>query len=177
MPIVAADIDFHLSGPDTSNADPNLSLGGEQSNVEIVDATVENLFDNVSGDESAAGDIEYRCFFIRNAHGSLTLQGATVWKVSPAPATDDENLVELALDPSGVTSQGSTDLPETIPNETQAPAGIVFTEPLTKGGGLVIGDIPFGQIAAVWVKRTIVAGAQARSAFSTILRCEGDTAA
>ena len=176
MPIVAADIDFHLSGG-SGNADPNASLGGDQSNTQIVDATVENLFDNVSGDEGAAGDVEYRCMYIRNAHGSLTLQGATVWKVSPAPATDDENLVELALDPSGVTVQGSTDLPEEIVDESTAPSGIVFTEPLTKIGGLVIGDIPFGSVAAVWIKRTIVAGAQARSAFTTVIRCEGDTAA
>lgn len=81
MPIVSGDIDFHLSGG-TGNSDINASLGGQQSNTEITDATVENLFDNVTGDESAAGDIEYRCMYIRNAHGSLTLEGATVWKLS-----------------------------------------------------------------------------------------------
>ncbi len=175
MPIVAADIDFHLSGTSVGNTDPNQSLGGEQANQQIVDATVENLFDNVTGDEGAAGSIEFRCIFVRNAHGSLTLEGATLWKVSPDPATDDENLIELGLDPSGITAQLSTDLPETIPNETTPPAGIVFTEPLSKGGGLVIGDIPFGQIAAIWIKRTIVAGAQARNAFATVIRVEGDT--
>ncbi len=174
MPIVAGDIDFHLSGG-SGNSDPNASLGGQQSNTEIVDATVENLFDNVSGDEGAAGDIEFRCFYIRNAHGSLTLEGATLWKVTPVPATDDENLVELGLDPSGVTTQASTDVPEDIGTEDNPPSGIIFTEPLNKAGGLVIGDIPFGSVAAVWVKRTIVAGAQARNAFATVLRVEGDT--
>jgi hypothetical protein len=176
MPIVAGDIDFHLSGG-TGNSDPNASLGGRQSNTEIVDATVENLFDNVSGDESAAGDTEYRCFYIRNAHGSLTLEGATLWKVSPTPTTSDENLLDFALDPSGVTTQGSTDEPELVGNESTAPSGIVFTEPLSKGAGLVIGDIPAGSIAAVWCQRGIVAGAQARSGFSVVLRVEGDTAA
>ena len=176
MPIAAGDIDFHLSGG-AGNSDPNASLGGAQSNTEVVDATVENLFDNVSGDESAAGDIEYRCMYVRNAHGSLTLEGATLWKVSPVPETPDENLLEFGLDPSGVTSQASTDVPEIIANESTAPAGIVFTEPLSKGTGLVMGDIPFGQVVAIWVKRTIVAGAQARSAFAVVLRVEGDTAA
>lgn len=174
MPIVAGDIDFHLSGG-TGNSDPNASLGGDQSNTEIVDATVENLFDNVSGDEGAAGDIEYRCMFVKNNHGSLTLEGATIWKISPVPATDDENLVEFGLDLSGVTVQGSTDLPEEIANESSAPAGIVFTEPLTKGDGLLIGDIPAQSVAAIWIKRTIVAGAQARNAFATVIRVEGDT--
>ncbi len=174
MPIVAADIDFHLSGG-SGNSDPNASLGGQQSNTEIVDATVENLFDNVSGDEGAAGDIEYRAMYVKNNHGSLTLEGATVWKVSPTPETPDENLFEFALDPSGVTTQASTDVPEEIANESTAPAGIVFTEPLSKGTGLVIGDIPFRSVAAIWCKRTIVAGAQARNAFAVVLRCEGDT--
>lgn len=176
MPIVAADIDFHLSGG-SGNSDPNASLGGDQSNTEITDATVENLFDNVSGDEGAAGDIEYRCFFIKNAHGSLALQSPFIWKVSPTPATDDENLVEIGLDPSGVTTQGSTDLPEDIGTEDSAPSGVVFTEPLNKAGGLAVADIPAGSVVAVWVKRTIVAGAQARDAFATVIRIEGDTAA
>lgn len=174
MPIVAADIDFHLSG-ESGNSDPNASLGGAQSNTEIVDATVENLFDNVTGDEGAAGDIEFRCFFVKNNHGSLTLEGATLWKVSPVPATDDENLVELGLDPSGITTQGSTDQPENIGTEDTPPSGIVFTEPLNKAGGLLIGDIPAQSVAAIWVKRTIVAGAQARDGFTTVLRVEGDT--
>ena len=54
MPIVAGDIDFRLSGG-AANSDVNASLGGAKSSTELVDATLHNLFDQVSGDEAQAG--------------------------------------------------------------------------------------------------------------------------
>lgn len=85
MPITTSDLHFRLSiktgsaGNSLAQSDPNAALGKYVSTTDIVDATLNNLFDDISGDENAASTIDYRCFFVYNAHGSLTLQSPKVW--------------------------------------------------------------------------------------------------
>jgi hypothetical protein len=57
MPIVASDIHFRLSGG-AGNSNVNASLGGAMSSTSITDNTQQNLFDDISGAESAAGEDE-----------------------------------------------------------------------------------------------------------------------
>src|SRR5512134_252046 len=97
MPIASTDIKFRISGG-ASNTDPALALGGAMSTVAgglITTDVVNNLWDNVSGDESSAGDIEYRGIYIRNEHGSLTLTGAKIWISADTTSANDE--VDIAL--------------------------------------------------------------------------------
>ena len=54
------------------------SLGGVKSSTAIR-AGLHNLFDVVSSAESSAGDTEYRCFYIHNAHATLTMQNSVIW--------------------------------------------------------------------------------------------------
>lgn len=85
MPIQSSDIKMRLSiktgsaGNSLAQSDPNASLGKYISTTDIADNTLNNLFDNVTGDENALGDVEYRCVFFYNAHGSLTLETPRVW--------------------------------------------------------------------------------------------------
>lgn len=85
MPIVAADIKTRLSvttgsaGGSTAQADPNASLGKYASTTEISGTPLNNLFDNISGDENAAGTTDYRCVFIHNSHASLAYQSPKYW--------------------------------------------------------------------------------------------------
>lgn len=169
MPIVAADLLFKLSGG-AANADPNAALGGAMSATQITTATLANLFDNVSGDESAAGDIEYRCFYVQNNHGTLTLQSAVIWISQLTPSAHTE--IAIGLDPAAVGSSGTT-----IANESTAPAGVSFSAPTTKGAALSIGNMGPGQQKAIWVRRTVNAGAAAVNSDNAIIRIEGDTAA
>lgn len=74
MPILTTDIVYRLSGG-AANAVANASLGGAKSGT----AAPAALFDDVTGAESAAGDIEYRCVYVHNAHASLALQNAVIW--------------------------------------------------------------------------------------------------
>lgn len=169
MPIVSGDIDFFLSGG-AGNSDPNASLGGVISTTELTAAAVENLFDNVSGQEANDGDTEYRLLYVKNNHGTLTLQGAVVWISGETPSAD--TLIDIALAGEGVNVTA-----ETVANEQTAPVGETFTHPTTKGGGLVIGDIPPGEFMGIWIKRVISATAAAANADAAVLRVEGDTAA
>jgi hypothetical protein len=170
MPIVSTDIKFRLSGG-AANADPNASLGGAKSSVEIVDATLNNLFDQVSGAESAAGDTEYRCLYANNAHATLTLLGAKVWIQTNTPAADTDVAIGLGSSAVNGTEQ-------TVADESTAPTGgVTFSAAANEGAALAIGDVPAGQHKAIWLKRVITAGAAANALDSVVLRVKGDTAA
>lgn len=169
MPIVTGDVEYRLSGG-AANADVNAALGGAKSSVELVDATLHNLFDLVTGSESAAGDIEYRCIYVHNAHGSLSLQDAFVWISSNTPSGDTAFAIALA-------GEGLNGTAEVIGNENTAPSGESFSAPATKGAGLSLGTIPFGQHYAIWLRRTVTAGAAAYASDGATIRVEGDTAA
>jgi hypothetical protein len=169
MPIVAADIQFRLSGG-AANSDVNAALGGAKSSVQITTASLHNLFDQVSGDESTAGDIEYRCFYVHNGHGSLSYQNVVVWIGTNTPSTD--TVVAIAAAGEGVNGTA-----ETVANENTAPVGESFTSQSSKGTGISLGTIPAGQHAAVWVRRTVTAAAAAYNTDSVIINVEGETAA
>lgn len=170
MPIASTDIDFFLSGG-SGNTDPNAALGGARStSTQITDATVANLFDNVSSAESSAGDTEYRCFYIRNSHGSLTLQSAKVYIDTNTPSSDTS--VEIGL---GTSAVNGTE--QTVANESTAPSGVTFSSAAGIGNALSIGDIPSGEHKAVWVKRIVGASAAAYNSDSAIIKAAGDTAA
>lgn len=169
MPIISTDIQALLSGG-AGNSDPNSSLGGVISSTAITDASLHNLFDQVSSAEAAAGDTEYRCFYFKNNHGSITGENAVVWIDTNTPATD--TTVEIALAGEGVNGTA-----ETVANESTAPVGETFTAPASKGAGLSVGNIPAGQHIAVWVKRIITAAAAANNLDNAIIRIEMDTSA
>jgi hypothetical protein len=70
-------ISLVLSGG-SSNVDPSLSLGGDPSSVPIVNNHLNNLFDNVTQDESDVGSTEYRCFYVFNDTDYL-LKDMNLW--------------------------------------------------------------------------------------------------
>jgi len=168
MPIVASDIEFRLSGG-SSNAIGDASLGGVISSG-VVSSSLNGLFDYVTGDESAAGDVEYRCIYVRNSHASLTLYGAKIWIDTNTPSTF--TTVDIGL---GTSALNGTE--QTIANENTAPSGVTFSAPAAASSALLIGDMTPGQSKAVWIRRTITAGAQAYANDSMSLTIRGDTSA
>lgn len=169
MPIAASDIKYRHSGG-SGNTDPNASLGGAKSSTDITDASLHNLFDVVSSVETAAGDTEYRCLYVHNNHGSLTLTSPKVWIQTQTPSPD--TTIEIAV---GSAAVNGTE--QTVANESTAPTGVTFSAPANEAAGLSLGDLPFGQHKAVWIKRIVTAGAAAYNSDSVILRVKGDTAA
>lgn len=171
MPIAAADIQFRYSGGASGVA--ATSLGGAISNNGITDASANNLFDDVSGAESAAGDVEYKGIYIRNNDGSRTLVDARIYISALTSSADTE--LDIALADEAV----STTI-ETIADESTAPVGPTFSRPTTYAGGLQLngstGLGPSGVYKGVWVRRTVTAGAAAAADSGTI-KVEGDSAA
>lgn len=150
------------------------SLGDQISTTQITDASLHNLFDVVSGDENAASDVEYRCIFIHNNHGSLTWENVVVWL---SAETAGGAAAAISVDTTGVTTLGSGSAQaKTVADESTAPTSQTFSSPTTKGTGLSIGNIPAGSVAAIWIRRT-AANSAALDTDGVVLRFEGDTAA
>jgi len=179
VPISSTDLVFKYStatGPGNSTAGtPAGSDGGFISTTPVPDASLDNLFDDVTGDENAALNVDYKCIFIHNAHATLTLQNAVVWIAAEVAGGAD---TALALDSIAVSvlasasAQASTDTNEdTVPTGTGA-----FSSPTTKAGGLAIGDIPAGSVKGIWIRRTATNSAAQNNDGLTV-RVEGDTAA
>lgn len=172
MPIDDSDLEYRLSGG-VNNEDPDASLGGAMSTkpaAVIPPEELENIFDTVTGDEGAAGDVEYRGVYIKNDHATLTLIGAKVWIEQDADSPDDATAIALA-------DEAVNSAMETIANESAAPSGPAFSAPANKAAGLTIGDIPAGQYKGIWIRRTITAAADAKNGVKFVVAVEGDTGA
>lgn len=162
MAIVSADIKYRLSGGG-SNADPAASIGGAKSSNDMAST----IFDDVSSAEALAGDIEYRCVYVHNNHGSLSYTTPKVWIQSNTPSAD--TTIEIALGSSALNGTEAA-----VANENTAPSGPTFSAPTDYAGGIALGDIPAGQHRAIWIRRTVTAGAAVASDGFT-LRVQGDT--
>jgi len=173
MAIVASDIvkRFSVSAAagDTTAGTAATSLGDQISTTAITDATLNNLFDDVSGAEAAAGMIDYRCIFILNNHATLTLTGASITILSQ---TSGGGTIDIALDNVAVVAKGSASAQAAnIASETTTPTGIGSFG----AGPLTIGDMAPGTVKGVWLRRTVTAGASALNPDGVILRVSGDT--
>lgn len=169
---MAADLELHLSGG-AANTDKNAALGGARSTAGggvVPEAlTANSLFDDVSGAEEQAGDIEYRGLYLRNV-GDVAAENVVVWL--SANTADGQTQIAIAL---ADEATHATNPIETIANENTAPSGPAFSEPATEGAGLSIGTIPAGQHKGIWLRRTVNAGAGA-SADSFTVATAFDTA-
>jgi len=164
MAISSTDIQYRLSGG-ASNASPAASLGGAKSSTTAGAA----IFDDVSSAEATAGDVEYRCVYVHNAHASLSLIGAVLFILTNTPSTS--TTVDVGL---GTSAVNGTE--QTVADESTAPSGVTYSAAANQAAGIALGDIPAGQSRAVWVRRTISAGAAAVNDTFTF-RAAGDTAA
>ncbi len=170
MAITTSDLLIRLSGG-SGNSDPNASLGGVMStSTTVTDNTTHNLFDQVSGTESNAGDTEYRGCYLLNNHGSLTAQNTKIYISSNTSSSDTTADIALA-------GEGLNATIETISDENTAPAGETFSAPTTYAGGLSMGNIPNGQRYGFWIRRTVTAAAAAANDDTMTMKFDCDTAA
>jgi hypothetical protein len=158
MAIASTDIVQRLSGG-ASNSNANTSIGGVKSS----NAAPSGLFDTVSAAEAVAGSVEYRCVYIHNAHASLTLLSPTAVVQSDTP--DSTSIIDIGLGTSAVNGTETA-----VANETTAPASVTFG-----AGPVSLGDIPAGQSRALWLRRTISAGAPAITGDAYTIRVAGST--
>ena len=134
-------------------------LGGAIGAV-LTDDALNNLWDNVSPAEAGAGDTEYRCAYVKNTHGSLSVANVTV-EIDTDPA---ESNWEIAL---GAAGKNGTET--AVADEDTAPSTPTFgTTPLS------LGTLAAGDFYPIWIKRIVPAAAGAATPDSGVLRILGD---
>lgn len=108
-----------------------------------------NVFDDVSKDESFTGDTEYRCLYLKNAHGTDTMKEVKLWIAQNTPGQD---VVSIQLDSAGLNGT-----PSAVANENTAPVGADFdsANPISEATALVIGDLTPSSFFPFWVRRTV----------------------
>lgn len=178
MSIAGSDIHTRISttsgaaGNSTAPGAAGTSLGKYITNADLTDNTLNNLFPDNTGAENAASNVDYQCVFIYNAHGTLTWQSVVVW-ISAETASGASTAIGVdTTAASAVGGAGAQAL--TIANKNTAPAGVTFSSPTTQATGIAVGDIPAGQVKAIWVRRTD-ANTAALANDSATLSYAGDT--
>ena len=85
MAITASNIHFRkattagAAGNSTAPGAAGTSLGKYITNADITDATLNNLFDDVTGDQNAASQVDYQAMFVYNDHATLAWIAPTAW--------------------------------------------------------------------------------------------------
>lgn len=157
MTISSSDILLKLSttagaAGNSTGGTPAGSLGKYISTTQITDNSLHNLFDVISGDENAANESEYRCFFIHNNHATLTYSNIRIYLFSEVTGGAS---VAIGADPTAASAIGAASAQAVqVANEDTAPAGVTFSAPVTLGTAINIGDLAPGQCRALWVRRT-----------------------
>jgi len=195
MSIQPSDIKKYLTGATSdggSQSDPDSSLGNYRSSTEIVNNNDNNLFDDVSGAESQAGNIEYRCICFKNTHSSLELQNAKVYLSDVDVGSGNSIAFAVETPATGSETDGNA---QSIANESTAPqvnttnhngsgSGVSdwstatsYNDGVPVSQGSHDANLGVGEIVFVWIRRTIQAGASAKSGATFKVKIEGDTAA
>lgn len=131
---------------------PDLSLGKYISQTDWPAASLGDLFDNINGGDNDSGEVDYRCLFLYNTHGTLTLTSPVIW-IQTHSATN--TAIAIGVDPTTVSPVGSVSQQAVATTDDDtAPAGVAFSSPTTQMFGLPLGDIPPGQCKAFWIRRT-----------------------
>lgn len=160
--IVSTDILFKLSAPSASSGNsqagnPGLSWGGYVSTTVVSSTPLDNVFQDITGAENAASQVDYSCIFIHNnTLSGNAMQGVIAWLPSSNYINGGAS-VAIALDPTGATALGSsTQQAVRISSGVVAPVGVTgWIGPTgTSSGGLSLGTIAPGYVYPLWIQRT-----------------------
>jgi len=163
-----------------TNSDIMLSLGGYSSTTLLVNAAIHNLFDVVSTSERVSGDIEYRCFVMKNTNWTYTFKNIKIWIL--ADTRYDKDDVSFAIEiPTGDPILG---ICQSVATEGTSPivnSGNVsdWSDAVTEQDGLTLNinshgyDLGPNEIIYIWVRRNIILGANTRNNQHVIFRMKG----
>ena len=123
--------------------------GANTSNTITIAALANQMFDDVTKDESDTGMTDYRLVYIKNDSVD-TKKEVKLWIASNATGEDS---VSIGLDPAGVSAAGAI-----IADENTAPVGVTFTAPSTDAAALSIGTMVSADYYGIWIKRLVPSG-------------------
>lgn len=176
MAVQSADIKFYLTGG-SNNTDPNASLGGDRSSTQI-GSGVNNLFDNITGTNHAAGQVDtgktndYRVFAVRLdsplADASNSTLDNAVLKVSASSLGDNTIQAYVAATVDHTITAGSDE------NDPPTDGGAISFSTIPSGGLSLPASVAPGESVHIALKRAVSAGSSAQTN-SITLQILGDT--
>lgn len=180
MPLFASDILFQYTNG-ASLPTNTLSLGGSISAQTIPDGVANNVFDDVTGDESEVGYTDYRAIAVKDSSVTHDMLNTKVWITGFVRAGTGADTISFALQkPTGTTVQ-------LISHETVAPnsaqftvatgATVAWTTEGAPSATLFYGTLPAIQWFAIWLRREVPAGASAFTNRSCTIRVQCETTA
>lgn len=179
MSIQQGDLGYFYSNPAASAGNqqaqlvPAASLGKFIASTPWLGGTLQDLFQNLTGDQNAAQETEYRCIFIANKNTQLTWLGPVAWLTVLTPGGCN---VAIGLDPNAPQALNSaTPQALTVSTLTTPPLGVVFSSPTSKATGLQLQDVPPGFCQAIWIRRQAINSGVGLSNDGFSLRVEGQS--
>jgi|SRR5581483_6389061 len=167
--LVFSDILYYLSAPSASAGFANAgtagaSWGGYISTSQLNSSvTLDNLFNDITGSQNAADQVDYACLFVlNNTSSGNSMLNTVVWVPNSAYVAGGANAA-VGADPTGISVKTVTSLQAVkITSNTVAPAGVsTWIGPQASAptapsytGGLQIGTVPPGSCFALWIRRT-----------------------
>jgi hypothetical protein len=160
--ILTTDIEFLLSAPMAASGYtmpgvPGNCLGKFASTTQLSATFLNNIFQDLTGAQNAAGQVDYACLFIYNGNASDTMLNPVVWLPTALLGSGNTATFAVGADPTTPSILGSgTAQAVVIQNPLQAPAGVTswYSPSATQSGGVALPDIPAQDVAAVWLQRT-----------------------
>lgn len=184
MPLSSTDIKFCYTGSATGPSNNTLSLGGTISGSPpntIPDNTANNIFDDVTGDESSSGDTEYRGIAIYidtiDSGGHYNAINPKIWILGYKRAGSDADTIYIAKSTFALNSNtmGTCQDEGSVPSETGL-SWVVEGSPsntIDWGGGTLNSENWVG----IWLKRVVPAGAAAYNNRSCTIKFQCETTA
>lgn len=136
---------------------PEGCLGKFCSRNVLTSGSLDNLFNDITGAENAAAQVDYQCIFVLNntATGNSMLS-PTVW-IPSSSVTGGGATIQYVLDPTSPSSKTSGSVQAvTVSTALIAPSGVgSWTSPsATVAGGLSMPNLAPGYVQGIWIKRT-----------------------
>lgn len=120
--------------------------GSDQSDEVAIDATIENLFDNISLAEAQAGHTDYRCVYVQN--DEAVDRRFLLW--FHELTTGPENLYY------GLGSSGLNGTEQDIGTETTAPSSVSWLNPTDENDADMIDQLYEDDYYPIWIKRVVL---------------------
>jgi len=185
LALSSTDLVFYYTGAATT-VDTTSSLGGTISANTIWDSIANNVYDDVTGDESTTGDTEYRCIAMKNTHATHDYIDCKAWIdgcVRESGAATRDTISFSLEQPTGGTcdsvdteSDGPT-WERTVPYEGGTTHGWTVEDATdaTSSGTQDYGTLVYGTWCFIWLRRQVPAGANAYSNRASTLKWQGET--
>ena len=119
------------------------------SDTITIAADMNELYDDVTKDESWDGVTRYRCVYAKNNNAADAKRGMVLWISSNTTGADT---ISIGLDPAGAGGTAAV-----TADENTAPAAVTFTAPSTQATGLTIGNLTTDQVYPFWVREVVPA--------------------